>query len=410
MVTSIKLILDKRRSNNDGNYPISIQICFERKTRTRSTKIYVQEELWDDEKKEIKKSHPESKLLNQRLKKQFADLQSELLLADEEKVSTYLKPKQEIIEKQKTVEKRVKTIYQFADELIKDLKAGNKFGNAWVYEATVNALKGFHPEDNITFENIDYSFLDAYQKHLYSRDIKPNSVYLYIRTIRIFYNKAIKLKLVDKALYPFDDFKLKPEKTRKRAIDKLLMKKIIKLNLVEDSTIWHVRNWFLLSFYLIGISIVDLALLTPKSYRDGRITYKRRKTGKWYDIKVLPQAATILEICLTDKKSKTAYILPIINYRTESQETTMRIIKGRTKLINKYIKKLGEMIEYDGEITTYTVRHSWATIAKKMGFSNEVIAEALGHEYGNAITNVYLDSFDKVVIDKANEKVSRSIE
>ena len=158
------------------------------------------------------------------------------------------------------------------------------------------------------------------------------------------------------------------------------------------------------------ISIVDLALLTPASYRSGRIIYKRRKTGKWYDIKVLPQAARILDFYLGYNTLNTGYILPIINHKTDNQETIMRNVKGRTKLINKYIKKLGELIDYDGEITTYTVRHSWATIAKKLGYSNEVIAEALGHEYGNAITNVYLDSFDKVVIDKANEKVSKSIQ
>lgn len=45
-------------------------------------------------------------------------------------------------------------------------------------------------------------------------------------------------------------------------------------------------------------------------------------------------------------------------------------------------------------LTTYVSRHTWATTAKRLGYSNELIAEALGHEYGNKITNIYLDSFD----------------
>jgi hypothetical protein len=111
---------------------VYFQICFARKTRTRNSKIYVLSEDWDDGKKEIKKVHPESKLLNQKLKKQFADLQSELLLANKEKVSSYLKPKPQIVETPKGVVKQVKSIYQFADNLISDLKSTNKFGNAWV--------------------------------------------------------------------------------------------------------------------------------------------------------------------------------------------------------------------------------------------------------------------------------------
>lgn len=389
-VVTIKIILEKRKPKKDGTYPIYFQICYNRKTRTRSTNIAVAEIYWDDTKKEIKRAHTDCKLLNQKLKKMFADIQSELLLADEEKITQYLNPFKEIAEKQLPVEKEILTVYQFAGKLIQDLKSSNKFGNAWVYEATVNALKGFHPEDDILFEQIDYEFLDAYQRHLNARDIKPNSVYLYVRTIRIFYNKAIRLKLVDKALYPFDEFKLKPEKTRKRAIDKDLISKIRHLDLEEGTMIWHVRNWFLLSFYLIGISIIDLALLTANSYINQRIEYKRRKTGKWYDIKVVPEAEDIIRIYQEVYPSFAGYLLPTINYKTDQEEKTMRVIKSRTKLINKYIKKLGEAIGYDGTITTYTVRHSWATVAKRLGFSNEVIAEALGHEYGNPITNVDL--------------------
>lgn len=61
------------------------------------------------------------------------------------------------------------------------------------------------------------------------------------------------------------------------------------------------------------------------------------------------------------------------------------------------------------ELTTYVARHSWATTAKRMGYSNELIAEALGHEYGNKITNIYLDNFEQSVIDEVNEKVLESL-
>ena len=35
----------------------------------------------------------------------------------------------------------------------------------------------------------------------------------------------------------------------------------------------------------------------------------------------------------------------------------------------------------------------------------ELIAEALDHEYGNKITNIYLDSFDQAVVDDMHNRV-----
>ena len=55
-------------------------------------------------------------------------------------------------------------------------------------------------------------------------------------------------------------------------------------------------------------------------------------------------------------------------------------------------------------LTSYWARHSWATIASELDIANETIAEALGHEYGNRITNIYIRKNQKKV-DIANRKV-----
>lgn len=49
-------------------------------------------------------------------------------------------------------------------------------------------------------------------------------------------------------------------------------------------------------------------------------------------------------------------------------------------------------------------RHTWATIAHKIGISKDVISLALGHEFGCKTTGIYID-YDLEQIDKANRKV-----
>ncbi|MHB8208650.1 phage integrase SAM-like domain-containing protein [Mucilaginibacter sp.] len=401
-MATVKIILDKRTNRSDGTYSINFQICHNRKTTTRSSKIYVLESDWDNESKTIKKSNTQHKLLNIKLKKEYADIQSQLLIADDVKVQEFLKP---AIQPQKPIEIK-KTIFQFANELINQLKADNKIGNAWVYESTINVLRTFYTTDDLYFEAIDYEFLTRYNSFLVKRNIKHNTVYLYLRTIRIFYNKAIKLKIVDKGLYPFDDYKLRPEKTKKRAVETDILKAINNVELPIDTPSWDNRNYFVLSFYLIGISIVDLCLLTKENIKGGRILYKRRKTGKWYDIKLQAEAEEILN----HYKGRSKYLLPIADDKAINDERLMRGIKYKTKVINKYLSRIAKDLKIDQKITTYTARHSWATIAKKAGFSIELIAEALGHEYGNRTTAVYLDNFDQSVIDDANSTVIKLIQ
>jgi site-specific recombinase XerD len=365
-MVNITVNLDKRKAKKDGTYPICFGIYQTGKSTTRSSKIYIKENQWNENSKSVRKSHPNSFELNKLLKSKLAELQSNLLVADSNRVSEYLKPK--VVDQK--IEIITKTLYEFANDLVLELKKDNKIGNAWVYQSTINALKGYNADESLKFEDLTFGFLDGYSKFLLRRGVKPNTAFLYLRTIRALYNKAIQHRLVDRSLYPFHDLKLKGEKTRKRAVDKQLLKTVLALSLEHNSTIWHVRNWFMLSFYLMGISIVDLALLTKANVKSGRIQFKRQKTGKLYDIKIVPQAKSILNNYA--ECSHGDYLLPIINRNVSSEQERLRLIKDRTRLANKYLKRIADLLETDDTITTYTARHSWATICKKLGFSKTI--------------------------------------
>jgi hypothetical protein len=41
-----------------------------------------------------------------------------------------------------------------------------------------------------------------------------------------------------------------------------------------------------------------------------------------------------------------------------------------------------------------------------LGYSKDIIAESLGHEYGNKVTGIYLDFYENEVIDEVNERVT----
>jgi integrase len=161
----------------------------------------------------------------------------------------------------------------------------------------------------------------------------------------------------------------------------------------------------MLSFYLIGMSFVDLCHLKPADIQDGRVMYKRKKTGKIYNIKLTEKATVILDY-YRDHPHHSPYILPIIPERAigDKEKEWYWAAEG-FKYCNKYLRKIAVQCGITDKITTYVARHSWATIARSLGYSKDIIAEALGHEYGNKVTGIYLDYYSNEVIDEVNERV-----
>lgn len=149
----------------------------------------------------------------------------------------------------------------------------------------------------------------------------------------------------------------------------------------------------------IGINSIDLWRLKSIT-KDGRIEYKRAKTGRLYSIKVEPEAMEIIEkykgekglLCIADRWNNSR------NFRHQ-MNTALQNIGAVRK--GKGGKKTDGSFP---DISTYWARHTWATVAFEIGISKDVIAQALGHSDGHDTTNIYIRE-DIRNVDDANRKV-----
>jgi integrase len=78
------------------------------------------------------------------------------------------------------------------------------------------------------------------------------------------------------------------------------------------------------------------------------------------------------------------------------------------KYLNKGLKDLCKIAEVE-DVSTYTFRHSWATIAQNQcGASTEQVGFALNHSSAHRITEGYIKK-DFSPIDVLNEKVIKYV-
>lgn len=198
--------------------------------------------------------------------------------------------------------------------------------------------------------------------------------------------------------YPFRRFDISPVDTAHRAMD--IQELRILLNYPVEPYLKRYVDIFFLNFYLIGINMTDLCHALHSDIRSGRLYYNRDKTGKLYSIKIEPEASDIL-----DSYKGKEYLLNILDDNKDYHDFLQRM--------NKNLKRIGpvtllphgkKVIEpLFPKLSTYWARHTWATIAHRIGVSKEIIALALGHGKKD-VTDRYID-YDMSKVDDANRLV-----
>jgi integrase/recombinase XerD len=357
LMVTYKILLDTRRSKSNGTYPITIRIVHDRKNTTLNTGVFITKEFWIEEKSLVNSLQPNASLLNKKITEVYLKAQKAVVELESEDGFSFEALKERISETYKAPgHYKSITFKTFAEGVVADLLAINKTGNAIVYNTTLNRFTVFACNPKLRFSDIDYNLLERFKRQLIKEGMKQNTISNYFRTLRAIYNKAIKAKVVDRSKYPFLDITIKTERTAKRAISVIDITNIAKHPLKIKSRQWHARNYFLLSFSLIGASFTDLAYLTPANIKRGRLVYRRRKTGKELSVKLHAFTEQLL-LNYADINSK--YLLPVLPATVqEDSMKAKRTIAQWIKTTNKWLEHIAKDCKIEDDVTTYVARHT----------------------------------------------------
>lgn len=379
---------------------IYFQVTHRRSTRTVYTDYRVMPEEWDGRTSFIRitgtpERRAELQLIASKLRwdcKQITSLITEKELAmleytADDIVSTFrlLPPCQ--------------TWFSFIHGMVaKKLRIG-RLGTAKTYRDALMSFSRFRNGEDLTIDALDAETMNLYEAWLKGRGVKRNSSSCYLRTLRTLYRKAVETGLTtDKHIFRhvFTGF----AKTAKRAIPLGSLRAIRQLQLSEGSAIAFARDLFMLIVYLQGISFVDLAYLKKDDIRNGQLHYSRKKTGQELTVGWESVMQDIVDNYIHLTKGS-PYLLPII---TKTDGTERRQYERMEHKVNYYLKKIGTMVGLQASLTTYTGRHTWASILRDMGTSLSVISKGLGHE-SLKTTQIYLSTIDMEGVVKANRKM-----
>lgn len=403
-MATLKLSLDKRRPKKDMTFPLIFRISVNGETRDIPLGHSIPQEYWSTKTDTIKKSAPHYDLLSSIIQ----DLRLKYLnkIVECERSSQRRLSAKELRDYILAEPKPQATVLSFWQEEIDHLQKANRNGGARAYMESLVALSKIR-NLNIAFDRIDHTFLKDVEAELISRGVKVNSVGFYYRTLRAVYNKAIYAKQASYEHYPFRTYKIRKEATRPRLLTREELHNFFKADIDQNS--WLYDSWLMgkLMFMLIGINFKDMVLMKESQIQHGRLIYTRAKTKRQYSIKLLPEALEIINYFRG--RSEDTILNKISKLQLQDKIHLPLDIRQANKVFNKHLDKIGKMIGCKEKLTGYCMRYTTANIAKQLGYSKDLISEALGHSMGLRVTGLYLENFDLEIIDKMNEDVCYTV-
>ncbi len=396
---SVSVLLYTSKTLKNGEHPIMIRITKDRKSKYISLKKSSKIEWWDLKKQLPTRKHPNRRELEELIDKKRIEAKKLEIEMETEKANFSL---DEYNVKFRKKGKQI-TVFKFFDEVIDNMVKAGRIGNSKAYKDAKNSFSNFRNGKDLSFAEMDTPMLTRYEQYMRERKVVGNTIGVYSRTIRAVYNKAIMEGYALKSDYPFTDFKVSKLKSdvSKRAISYDSIQKIVTVDISKHTHLEDSRNYFLFSFYCMGINFNDMAKLRWADVEGGRIQYTRSKTGKKFNLKIIEPAIKILDYYRAGTTD--TYVFPILN--TERHTNLVSInnrIKKSLKRTNKDLKEIAQLADIKTKLTTYVARHSAATVLKKLGNSVGVIKELMGHET-ESMTQNYLDSFENDTLDLAME-------
>lgn len=370
------LRLDTRRALKDGTYPVQIKVGFGTNLYL-PTGIYLEAKDWDARMQIC--TGKQARAINNILSTSLLRVSNRILeLRETGQYDTYnMAQLRQMLTNMSLTSPTidVPTLGQYLDK-VGALKSDTTKRS---YVTTKQRLKLYCDVDNVRFTDMSYAWFEAFIKQMETGGLMRNTVARYLKVIKTVIRYAEEDGVTVNNAYTKVNSRAETD-TAMRNLPIETLRRIRDTHIKGKTAVY--KDAFMLSFYLIGINMADLLALPKDCIVNGRLNYKRAKTGKNYSIKIWPEAQAIIDK-YPGKKHLLSFAEICSSFRYNCNDLLNKLETG---------------------LTWYWARYSWANYAVDLDIPKDTISESLGHKHGSTVTGIYIKySTDKV--DKANRQV-----
>ena len=386
---TVSSMLDDRRANKSGMFPVKIRVTYQRIRKYYTTGKYLPNEDWE----------------------RLPDTKARSLMSIRRNIENSFNIIRDIVE-----DLTSNAEFSFGElnirlgrgtsglvneaylAKIEQLRADRHIGNMKMYETFRKGIVRF-AGDRLTFETITIDWLKRYERFLLNEGKSRTTIGMHFRTLRAIVNEARKNGIVKEKSYPFGKgrFEIQEGEGRKLALTLEQIGKIYQFK-CDSPVTERYRDYWMFLYFCNGINVADFIQLRYCNIIGDEICFVRQKTKytvkkqKEIHVTMLPQMQQIIDHW-GNPPTPNNYLFPILKPEDKDPEQIFLKRNIFTRELNKRIKVVSRALGL-GDISTYTARHSFATVLKRSGANIAYISESLGHS-DLKTTESYLASFEK---------------
>jgi site-specific recombinase XerD len=377
-MASIKLILRTNKIDQSGYSPLYIRLIKDRKTKFVATGIKLKENEWDDDKKRVRKNHPNSARMNASIAQKVADAEGQV--ADlERKVKSFSANKL----KEAIKGKDIPNFFEYSHKRCENIRGSVAISTYRNYKFYLEKFENWVGTKNLSFDEITVSLLKDYLAYMSNTLKNSNTTQRYsIMILAQMFKEAIKEDIIPEYMYPFSKLNLKKDPTKRMFLNKEQIEALLKLELNDKAEI--ARDLFIFAIYAGGLRFGDVVELqyTHFNTEERRLKKTIRKTKREHQFKIGNTALSIFNKYLKEDAKKDDFIFPLVLNKKrflEDAEFRHDTIDSLNHSINFQLHNLGKQIELPFRLSFHLSRHSFATTALNNGMRIEHVSKLMDH-------------------------------
>lgn len=288
-----------------------------------------------------------------------------------------------------------------------EMQISQKLGNGNLrtadnYRSTVNKLQVYQSGrlEDLTLDDVTdewvLEFVDWLKK---KHPNKPQTADFYFRNLRALFHGACKKYKIKKTDLPFKDVTFLGRPSAKRALSKDEVNRLISPAFYGQLKECLRESYDILHFMLFmrGMVFQDLYNLTWDMVdSDNHIHYLRSKTQVPINTELSPEALKIIE---RYREEGSIYVFPFLHQSMRKDRMHYISEQSAIRRVNRHAAQIGKLAGLPIPLTTYVMRHTFATLMIEASKPVELISQCLGHA-SIRTTELYISRISKSKVDK----------